>query len=86
MAAGRPVVAFGRGGATETVVAPGGDTAPTGVFFHESTEESLIEALENLERRLELFAPKLLRERSMEFDLSVFEGQLRRVLVEEGIG
>src|SRR5262249_44641181 len=33
MAAGRPVIALGRGGALETVVPPGGIDPPTGLFF-----------------------------------------------------
>ncbi len=42
MSAGRPVIAFGRGGATETIV-PG----LTGVFFKEQTWESLLDAVLN---------------------------------------
>lgn len=40
MACGRPVVAFGRGGVTETVL-----HGLTGIFFSEQTEESLAEAV-----------------------------------------
>lgn len=40
-ACGRPVVAFGRGGALETVVA-----GTTGIFFTEQTEEALASAVE----------------------------------------
>ncbi len=45
-AAGRPVVAFGAGGALETVI-PG----VTGVFFRAPTTASLVAALDELERR-----------------------------------
>lgn len=45
MASGRPVVAYGRGGATETVVAD-----KTGVFFELQTVEAIIDAIERLER------------------------------------
>lgn len=41
MACGKPVIAFGRGGATETVV-----DGETGVFFPEQTAEALQEAVE----------------------------------------
>jgi glycosyltransferase involved in cell wall biosynthesis len=44
-AAGRPVVAFGAGGATETVL-----DGVTGVHFHEQTAEAMAEAIERLER------------------------------------
>lgn len=40
MAAGRPVIAYGKGGATETII-PG----VTGVFFTEQTWESLLDTL-----------------------------------------
>lgn len=43
MASGRPVVAFGRGGAVETVV-----SGMTGVFFAEQTVQSIIAAIQSL--------------------------------------
>ncbi|MFB9948311.1 glycosyltransferase [Rhizobium puerariae] len=45
MASGRPVIAYGRGGATETVVA-----GKTGVFFSIQSVEAVIDAVERLER------------------------------------
>jgi glycosyltransferase involved in cell wall biosynthesis len=45
MASGRPVIAFGRGGATETVI-----EGRTGVFFKDQTVETLIDAIDRLER------------------------------------
>jgi glycosyltransferase involved in cell wall biosynthesis len=39
-ACGRPVVAFGRGGALETVI-----EGETGVFFGEQTEKALLDAV-----------------------------------------
>ncbi|MDQ0391449.1 glycosyltransferase [Labrys monachus] len=44
MASGRPVVAFGRGGATETVL-----DGTTGLLFEEQTVDSLMEAVERLD-------------------------------------
>jgi glycosyltransferase involved in cell wall biosynthesis len=43
MASGRSVVAFGRGGATETVV-----EGSSGVFFAEQTVEAIISAVKRL--------------------------------------
>jgi len=43
MAAGAPVVAFGKGGALETVV-----SGKTGLFFDEQTQASLVQALKHL--------------------------------------
>jgi glycosyltransferase involved in cell wall biosynthesis len=54
MACGAPVVALGKGGALETVVAsPQASVAqgPTGIFFSEASVEALQGALEALERR-----------------------------------
>ena len=45
-AAGRPVIAFRAGGATETVI-----ENTTGVFFDEQEPESLMSAIEDFERR-----------------------------------
>ena len=45
-AAGRPVIAYRAGGATETVI-----ENKTGVFFDEQEPESLMAAIENFERR-----------------------------------
>jgi glycosyltransferase involved in cell wall biosynthesis len=44
MASGRPVIAYGKGGATETVV-----DGETGVFFHEQTVEALNSAIDRLD-------------------------------------
>ncbi len=44
MASGRPVIAFGRGGATETVI-----EGITGTFFHQQSTDSLIETLDRFE-------------------------------------
>ena len=46
MAAGRPVIAYGRGGVLDSVV-----EGETGIFFREQTVEALIEALDVFEQR-----------------------------------
>src|SRR5207245_1039744 len=64
-ACGTPVIAFGKGGATETVVPwshprrrVGGSSAePTGLLFEEQTEECLIDALESFEARAAELSP-----------------------------
>jgi len=50
MACGAPVIAYGAGGALETVAGLD-DDRPTGVFFPEQTVEALIEAVETFEKR-----------------------------------
>jgi glycosyltransferase involved in cell wall biosynthesis len=75
MAAGRPVVAFRAGGATETVI-----DGETGLFFDEPTVESLMDAL----RRLDTLPvdPQRIRAHAQTFDISAFQARLR-ALVEE---
>ena len=49
MACGAPVIVFGRGGATETVIPPGGRREPTGLWFEEQTVEALAYTMEELD-------------------------------------
>ena len=48
-ACGTPVIAFGRGGALETVRALG-QIGPTGLFFEEQSAESIVAAIDRFER------------------------------------
>ncbi|MFH0957173.1 MAG: glycosyltransferase [Pseudomonadota bacterium] len=52
-AAGRPVIAYGMGGALETVI-----PNVTGQFFFERTVESLSEAIQKFERRIDQFSSR----------------------------
>lgn len=84
MAAGRPVVAYGKGGALETVV-PLDDPAgrpPTGVFFPEQSVESLCRAMKELESNLDYFRPELLVRHAASFGGERFLAQIRHCLVE----
>ncbi|HEY3789105.1 MAG TPA: glycosyltransferase, partial [Urbifossiella sp.] len=60
-ACGCPVIAFGRGGATETVRALGESGDPTGVFFEEQTVDSLIAAINRFEQHADRFDPRSAR-------------------------
>jgi glycosyltransferase involved in cell wall biosynthesis len=75
-ACGAPVVAFGRGGATETVVPPGGRAGPTGLWFEEQTVECLAEALRALERAAGDFDPAAARRQAQRFNQARFAGEL----------
>ena len=66
MSAGRPVIAYGAGGALETVVAD-----ETGVFFEQQTPASLAEAVRRFERMT--FAKDRCRGRALEFDTERFK-------------
>jgi glycosyltransferase involved in cell wall biosynthesis len=71
MASGKPVVAFGAGGALETVIADG-DNA-TGIFFYEQTPQALRVALKSLSARS--FDPYALRRHAEKFDRKEYKRQ-----------
>jgi len=72
MASGKPVVAFAKGGALETVV--GGGSSPTGVFFYYQTVEALIEAVKSLSKIK--FDPYAIRRHAEKFDRKEFKRQI----------
>ena len=72
MASGKPVVAFGAGGALETVVADGENA--TGIFFHEQTPEALIQAVKSLSTRT--YDPYRIRQHAEQFDRKVYKQQV----------
>ena len=80
MAAGRPVIAFGRGGARETVVPPGEGEAPTGLFFDHQTVDDLVDAIRRLESGAIAFEPKALRRRAEGFDRPLFRERVQAYL------
>lgn len=73
MCTGRPVIAYGRGGLTETVVA-----GKTGEFFQEQTVEALTEALASF--KADVYDPKEIRARALEFDVEVFKGAITKIV------
>lgn len=84
MAAGRPVVAYGVGGAIETVIGldEHGGAAPTGVFFPEQRVEALEAAMATLEANEHRFEPKALRARAEGFDRPLFRDRISAYLAE----
>lgn len=76
-AAGAPVIAYGKGGATETVIA-----GKTGLFFSEQTVESLIQVIQDFESGQSNFAPDDLRHNAERFSPERF-GQEFRQFVED---
>ncbi|MDK0736123.1 glycosyltransferase [Clostridium perfringens] len=75
-ASGRPVIAYGKGGALETVL-----NNETGVFFKEQTVESLIMAIENF---AEINFNKIkIREHAMKFDEEIFKNKIEKFICEK---
>jgi glycosyltransferase involved in cell wall biosynthesis len=69
-AAGRPVIAYARGGATETVV-----EGITGVFFREQSVTSVVDAILRLERMT--IEPTACRRNAERFASQIFRDRLR---------
>lgn len=65
-ASGRPVIAYGKGGALETV-----KEYETGIFFREPTVLALEETIKSFQRRE--FIPEKIRKNAVKFDISVFK-------------
>jgi glycosyltransferase involved in cell wall biosynthesis len=81
-ASGTPVIAFGSGGALETVVGLGTPAAaqqkPTGVFFSEQSVESLTQAVEFFENHSEAFSPRAISAHASQFNPDAFKLRLKQ--------
>jgi glycosyltransferase involved in cell wall biosynthesis len=80
-ACGTPVIAFGKGGALETVrdvLHPG----PTGVFFHEQTAEALAAAVTRFEAAQERFSTGVCRLNALRFGEERFRRELKQFVTE----
>ncbi len=83
MACGKPVIAYGRGGALETVIPLNGASAgrgPTGIFFHEANADSLVGALRLYEESAHRFDPRALRDHALQFDRAIFKEKITAFL------
>lgn len=75
-ACGAPVIALGKGGATETIIPPGTDREPTGSWFAEPTADCLADALLGFEARAGDFNPASARRQALLFNRARFEHEL----------
>jgi glycosyltransferase involved in cell wall biosynthesis len=72
-ACGTPVIAYGRGGALETIRGEHPLAAPpTGLFFHRQTADAIVAAVQEFERREALFSPRACRENAERFSVDNF--------------
>lgn len=74
-----PVIAYGRGGATETVI-PLGKEEPTGLWFEEQTVDCLMEALNRFESRRDEFSPEAARRHAEKFNRPRFASAISTYL------
>ncbi len=75
MASGRPVIAFARGGALETVI-----DGRTGILFHEQTVEALADALARFESASHLFSADVMQAHARSFDTQVCRSRLAELI------
>jgi len=73
IACGKPVVAYARGGALETVVERA--DLRTGILFHEQTVEALATAVQQLDA--EAFDPTAMHEFALGFDREIYKRKMR---------
>jgi glycosyltransferase involved in cell wall biosynthesis len=74
-AAGTPVIAYGKGGALETICGLN-HPVPTGVFFNEQTASSLIAAVEEFERHGSRIKPSDCRANAQRFSIQTFQSHV----------
>ena len=75
-ASGRPVIAFKKGGALETVI-----EGKTGVFFNNQTSNDLVDAVKKFENIK--FDKNVIREHAKGFDEEVFKRKINDFVIEK---
>jgi glycosyltransferase involved in cell wall biosynthesis len=86
MASGRPVIAYGRGGALETIVSydQNDKTAAgvsTGLFFHEPSAAALIDAIEKFVSIEKEFDPQAIRNHALKWDREIFKEKIKESIL-----
>lgn len=71
-ACGTPVIAFGKGGALETIV-----NEKTGLFFEEQSVDSLLDAIARFEKRKGEFSPHEIRKNAERFSKERFQEEFK---------
>ena len=76
---GKPVIAYGKGGALETVIALENNSAAdvTGLFFSEQTPGALAQAVETFEKNRQKFRPQACRQNALRFDKPVYKSNMK---------
>jgi glycosyltransferase involved in cell wall biosynthesis len=82
-AMGTPVIAFGKGGALESVVGAGvAGRAPTGLFFDEQSVSSLVDAVQRFERDEVQITSAACRANAERFSPERFRAEFKAVVVD----
>lgn len=80
-ACGTPVIAFGKGGALETVVSGDDPSTRTGMFFYEQSESSIVDAVNRFEVA-GVFDPVICRKNAERFSPVAFKKNLKGLVDE----
>lgn len=78
-ACGTPVIAYGKGGALETVINYGKEN-PTGIFFKEQTADSIVNAVKIFEKNIKLFKPENCRKNAERFSEARFRNEFKQFI------
>lgn len=76
MACGTPVIAFGKGGALETI-RPFGESEPTGIFFDSQLVSAVATAVETFENNIHMFTSDNCRKQALKFSADRFKHELQ---------
>lgn len=76
-ACGTPVIAYGRGGALETVRSKEDSTDPTGVFFSEQSVESICKTVAEFEKNQNEYIPSNCRKNAEYFSIDRFRREFK---------
>jgi glycosyltransferase involved in cell wall biosynthesis len=79
-ASGTPVIAFGKGGALETVRALGSHSQPTGVLFDEQSVTSITAAVDRFEAHAGSFRAAACRQNAERFSCERFVASMRQLV------
>ena len=78
-ACGTPVIAYGKGGALETVINYDKEN-PTGIFFKEQTADSIVNAVKIFEKNIKLFKPENCRKNAERFSEARFRNEFKQFI------
>jgi glycosyltransferase involved in cell wall biosynthesis len=82
-ACGAPIIAFGRGGSTETVLPFGTEERPSGILFDEQTAASLAAAIDLFEANEAAFSPQASYDNAMRFSAPRFEKEISEYILKK---
>ena len=78
-ACGTPVIAYGKGGALETVINYDKEN-PTGIFFKEQTADSIVNVVKIFEKNITLFKPENCRKNAERFSEARFRNEFKQFM------